>query len=449
MLHDAPPPLPASEHAARRRALMARIGDAGVAIIPAAGEVVRSRDTHYPFRQDSDFAYLTGFPEPDAIAVLAPGRADGEYVLFTRPRDAEREIWDGRRYGPEGACAQFGADEAYELDEFESVLPRLLAGRRDVHMALGEHGELDALVTGCVRQLRELSRRGAPAPERYIGLDLSLHELRLIKRPEELDRLRYAARVSAQAHIEAMRMAAPGLYEWQLAARIQAVFAEHDMQPGYGSIVGAGDNACILHYVENRDLLREGDLVLIDAGGEYQGYTADITRTFPAGGRYSAEQREVYALVLAAQQAAIEAMRVGQPSDGAHLAATRVLTRGMVDLGWLAGDVDGLIERGAQRRFYMHGTGHWLGMDVHDVGRYRVDDVPRPFEPGMVMTVEPGLYVPPAGHAGSEGIDARWHGIGIRIEDDVVITAAGPEIITADVPKAIDAIEALVGEARR
>lgn len=443
LLAAAPPPLPTGEHTARRRALMARLGEGGVAIIPAAGEVTRSRDTHFPFRQDSDFAYLTGFPEPDAVAVLAPGRAAGEYILFTRPRDPEREIWDGRRHGPEGACRHFGADEAHTLDDFDEVLPGLLAGRRDVHLALGDHAELDALVTGCVRRLRELSRRGAPAPECFVGLDASLHEQRLIKSAAELDQLRHAARVSALAHVEAMRMAKPGLHEWQLAARIHAIFAEHDMQPGYGSIVGAGDNACILHYVENRDALRAGDLVLIDAGGEYRGYTADITRTFPADGRFSAEQRAVYELVLAAQQAAIDVMRAGRPSDGAHLAATRLLTQGMVDLGWLAGDVDGLIEQGAQRRFYMHGTGHWLGMDVHDVGRYRIDDAPRPFEPGMVITVEPGLYVAP----GAKGVDARWHGIGIRIEDDVVITTGEPEIITADVPKAVEAIEALMREA--
>jgi Xaa-Pro aminopeptidase len=437
------PPLPASEHEARRARLMREIGPGGVAIIPAASEVTRSRDTHFPFRQDSDFAYLTGFPEPDAIAVLAPGRDEGEYILFTRPRDAEREIWDGRRHGPEGACEHFGADQAYTIDEFEETLPGLLAGRRTVHFNLGDDSGFDAIVTGCVRTLRELSRRGAPAPEGFAALDASLHEQRLIKSEAELARMRLAGRVSALAHIEAMRLAAPGIFEWQLAARIHSVFAEHDMQPGYGSIVGRGDNACILHYVENRDALRAGDLVLIDAGGEYQGYTADITRTFPADGRYRPEQKAVYDIVLAAQLAAIDAMRAGVASDQPHLVATRVLTQGMVDLGWLEGEVDGLIERGAQRRFYMHGTGHWLGMDVHDVGRYRVNDQARPFAPGMVMTVEPGLYVAP----GSEGVDGRWHGIGIRIEDDVAIRDGEPEILTAEVPKSTHAIEALMAEA--
>ncbi|MHA7835291.1 MAG: M24B family metallopeptidase, partial [Algiphilus sp.] len=292
------------------------------------------------------------------------------------------------------------------------------------------------------QRMRELSRRGPGAPEAFLGLDTSLHELRLIKDEQELAHMRFAAEVSAAAHCTAMQTAAPGLAEWQLQAEIHAVFGRHDMEPGYGSIVGAGANACVLHYIENRATLHDGDLVLIDAGGEYHGYTADITRTFPANGRFSAEQAAVYDIVLAAQQAAIDKARSGETVDAMHTAATRVLTQGMVELGWLQGGVDGLIERGAQRRFFMHGTGHWLGMDVHDVGRYRVDDQPRALQPGMVTTVEPGLYVQPD----DESVAAQWRGMGIRIEDDVLVTDGAPEVLTQSVPKARAAIEALMAD---
>ncbi|WP_421717370.1 aminopeptidase P N-terminal domain-containing protein [Algiphilus sp.] len=437
-----PSPLTTDDFARRRAALAEIIGKDGVVILPANREQPRNRDVHYPFRQDSDFLYLTGFPEPDAIAVFAPGRGDGAFVLFVRPRDAEREIWDGRRYGTEGACSAFGADAAFTLDAFEAQLPNLLAGRRHVHMQLGDRPELDQRVTQCVQRMRELSRRGPGAPEAFLGLDTSLHELRLIKDEQELAHMRFAAEVSAAAHRKAMQMAAPGLTEWQLQAEIHAVFGRNDMEPGYGSIVGAGANACVLHYIENRATLRDGDLILIDAGGEYHGYTADITRTFPANGRFSAEQAAVYDIVLAAQQAAIDKVRRSETVDAMHAAATRVLTQGMVDLGWLQGAVDGLIERGAQRRFFMHGTGHWLGMDVHDVGRYRVDDHPRPLQPGMVTTVEPGLYVQPD----DESVDAQWRGMGIRIEDDVLVTDGTPEILTQAVPKERAAIEALMAD---
>ena len=430
--------------ATRRRALADIVGTEGAVILPANREQPRNRDVHFPFRQDSDFWYLTGFPEPDAIAVFLPGREAGELVLFVRPRDPEREIWDGRRHGTEGAREHFGADEAHTLDAFDAQLPGLLAGRRNVHVQLGDRPELDARITACVQRMREMSRRGPAAPEALLGLDASLHELRLIKSAAEVAHMRFAARVSAAAHIAAMRAAAPGVHEWQLAAEIHAVLARHDMEPGYGSIVAAGANACVLHYVENRAEVGADDLVLIDAGGEYRGYTADITRTFPAGGRYGAEQAAVYDIVLAAQQAAIDTVRAGTPVADMHEAATRVLTRGMVDLGWLSGDVDGLIEQGEHRRYFMHGTGHWLGMDVHDVGRYRVDGDSRPFAAGMITTVEPGLYVPPD----DERVDARWRGIGIRIEDDVLVTDGGPDVLTEDVPKTRAAVEALIASAR-
>ena len=439
-----PSPADLQEYAGRRARLMEAIGPDGIALIPAALEKVRNRDVHHRFRQDSDFWYLTGFTEPDAFAVLAPGRQEGAYLLFVRPRNPERETWDGRRAGPEGAVRDYGADQAFEIEAFDALLPKLLAGRRQVHYSLGEHPQRDAQITACVREIRELSRRGPTAPTGFEALEATLHEQRLIKSAAELELIRHACRVSARAHVRVMRYAQPGRHEYQVAAEIHHEFELEGMEPGYGSIVGSGDNACILHYVDNDARLQDGQLLLIDAGGEYRGYTSDITRTFPVGGRFSGPQRDVYELVLAAQLAAIAEFRPGNDSGRPHEVATRVLTEGMVALGLLSGDVDELIKTEAYKRFFMHGTGHWLGMDVHDVGRYRLDGKPRPFEAGMVMTVEPGLYIAP----GSEGVDPRFHGIGVRIEDDVLVTSGGHEVLTSDVPKAVADIEALIGDAR-
>lgn len=428
--------------AARRKALLGRIGPRDVVIVPAASEVTRSRDTHFPFRQDSDFAYLTGFPEPEAIAVLAPGRKEGAYVLFVRPRNAEREIWDGRRAGPEGAVQAYGADEAFDLDQFEAKLPEILAGREAIHYTLAEHPELDPLITGSVREIREVSRRGAAAPTSFVALETSLHELRLHKQADELRIMARAAEITAAAHVRAMRATRPGRNEWEIAAEIEQHFAAHRMVPGYNSIVGGGENACILHYTENNAPLKDGDLLLIDAGGELDGYTADITRTFPVNGRFSPAQREVYEVVLKANLAAIKTLKPGVSVGKPHEVATRVLTEGLVQLGLLEGNVKALIKDGRQRQFFMHGTGHWLGMDVHDVGRYKLDGDYRRFAPGMVMTVEPGLYIAPD----TPGVDPRFWGIGIRIEDDVVVTEDGPVVLTGGVPKTIDEIERLMAE---
>jgi Xaa-Pro aminopeptidase len=428
------------EHAARRARLMQAMGPDGIAIVPAAHEVIRNRDTHYRFRQDSDFRYLTGFPEPEAIAVLAPGRPDGEYLLFVRPRDPAREIWDGYRAGPEGARQRYRADQAFTVAEFRGMLAGLLGGRARVFYTLGEHPHLDPDITACVREIREVSRRGASAPAEFVALETTLHEQRLIKTPAELELMAHAGKVSARAHVRAMKYAKPGRWEYQLAAEIHHEFELEGMEPGYGSIVGAGANACILHYVENNAQLKDGDLVLIDAGGEYRGYTADITRCFPAGGKFSGPQKEIYEVVLASQKAATQELRPGNPSSRPHEVATRVLTEGMVALGLLKGDVNTLIKEEKQKRFFMHGTGHWLGMDVHDVGRYKLSGEARPFAPGMVMTVEPGLYVSP----GTEGVDERFWGIGVRIEDDVAVTAKGPRVLTAGVPKDVKDIERLM-----
>lgn len=429
-----------AEYAARRARLLAAIGPDSVAIVPSAREVIRNRDAHYRFRQDSDFLYLTGFNEPDAMLVLAPGRSEGAFLLFVRPRDPAREIWDGRRAGPEGAVSRYGADQAFVIGDFEQQLQSLLAGRNRLFYTLGEHPEWDGRIAAVVREIREVSRRGAAAPTDIVALETTLHEQRLIKTEAELALLRHACQVTAGAHVRAMRSTRPGNWEWAVAAEIHHEFERHGMECGYGSIVGGGENACILHYKENESQLNDGDLLLIDAGGEYQGYTADITRTFPVNGRYSGAQREVYEVVLAAQLAAIAELTAGNASSRPHEVATKVLTEGMVALGLLSGDVDSLISEGRHRQFYMHGTGHWLGLDVHDVGRYKIDGVARPFQPGMVMTVEPGLYIAP----GSEGVDPRFHGIGIRIEDDVLVTAGAPEVLTAGVPKAVADIEALM-----
>jgi len=429
-----------AEYAARRARLLAAIGPDSVAIVPSAREVIRNRDAHYRFRQDSDFLYLTGFNEPDAMLVLAPGRSEGAFLLFVRPRDPAREIWDGRRAGPEGAVSRYGADQAFVIGDFEQQLQSLLAGRNRLFYTLGEHPEWDGRIAAVVREIREVSRRGAAAPTDIVALETTLHEQRLIKTEAELALLRHACQVTAGAHVRAMRSTRPGNWEWAVAAEIHHEFERHGMECGYGSIVGGGENACILHYKENESQLNDGDLLLIDAGGEYQGYTADITRTFPVNGRYSGPQKAVYEVVLAAQLAAIAELTAGNASSRPHEVATKVLTEGMVALGLLSGDVDSLIAEGRHRQFYMHGTGHWLGLDVHDVGRYKIDGVARPFQPGMVMTVEPGLYIAP----GSEGVDPRFHGIGIRIEDDVLVTAGAPEVLTASVPKAVADIEALM-----
>lgn len=437
-----------TEYASRRAELMRRIGADGVAIIPSASEVTRARDTQYRFRQDADFAYLTGFTEPDAAAVLAPGRKDAEgnpaeFILFVRPRNAEREIWDGRRYGPEGAVSVFGAHEARSIEDLEAELPRLLAGRETLHYTLGEYPALDPKIIAAVKHIRDVSRRGAAAPHTIVALEQTLHEMRLIKRPAEIELQRTACEVSAAAHVRAMRATKPGRNEWEIAAEIHAEFVLNDCEPGYGTICGGGDNACILHYTENNAPLKDGELLLIDAGAEYRGYTGDITRSFPINGKFSAAQRAVYEVVLAAQKAAIAELTAGNLASRPHEVATRVLTEGMVRLGLLQGEVDELIRSERHKQFYMHGTGHWLGMDVHDVGRYKLAGAYRHFQAGMIMTVEPGLYIAP----GTPEVPSEYWGIGIRIEDDVLVTDHGPEVLTAGVPKEIDEIEELMASA--
>ncbi|MGE3297681.1 MAG: Xaa-Pro aminopeptidase [Porticoccaceae bacterium] len=431
----------AQDFARRRRDLMATMSKNSIAILTAAPEQVRSRDTYFPYRQDSNFFYLTGFPEPEAVLVLIPKRPQGQFVLFCRERDRSREIWDGRRAGPEGARELYGADDAFPIDDIDEILPGLLEGRDRVYYALGRNRSFDTRLLDWIDGIRARARSGAVPPDEFVDLDHLVHEARLFKTATELKVMRKAGAISARAHCRAMRATRPGLYEYQLQAEIEHAFAsEGARHPAYGSIVGGGANACVLHYVENSAPLHDGDLVLIDAGAELEHYAADITRTFPVSGKFSAPQQALYEVVLAAQLAAIDVARAGNHWDEPHRVTVKIITQGLVDLGLLKGNVDDLIARNAYTDFYMHRAGHWLGMDVHDVGDYKVDNEWRLLEPGMVMTVEPGIYVAPD----NRKVAKKWRGIGIRIEDDVVITRKGPEILTAGVPKTVADIERLM-----
>lgn len=439
-------PISKQEFARRRRNLMAQMEADSIAIVPSAREQLRNRDVHYPFRQDSDFQYLTGFDEPDAVLVLLPGRSHGEVVLFCRERDPAMELWNGYRAGPEGACQRFGADDAFPVGDIDDILPGLIEGRERVYYAMGRNAEFDRRVMQWVNVIRSKVRSGAHPPGEFLDLDHLLHDLRLYKSAGELRVMREAAAISARAHMRAMRACHPGVTEYQLEAELLHEFASNGARlPAYSSIVGSGANGCILHYHENSATIRDGDLVLIDAGCELDYYAADITRTFPANGRFSREQQALYEVVLEAQLAALEVIRPGQHWNQPHDMTVRVITQGLVDLGLLDGELDELIETEAYKPFYMHRAGHWLGMDVHDVGDYKVGGAWRVLEPGMVMTVEPGIYVSPR----NSSVARKWRGIGIRIEDDVAVTRQGHEVLSGDVPKRPAEIEKLMAGGRR
>ena len=430
-----------TEYARRRKNLMGLMEPNSIAIIPAAREQVRSRDTHYPFRQDSDFLYLSGFAEPEAVLVLVPGRRHGQFVMFCRERDPDRELWEGYRAGPEGACERFGADDAFPVGDIDDILPGLIEGRERVYYSLGRSTEFDRQIMGWVNSIRAREASGAVPPGDFSDLDHLLHEMRLFKSAAELRVMRRAASITSAAHCRAMRACRSGKPEYELEAELQYGFALGGARTAaYPSIVGGGANACVLHYVDNDHKLRDGDLVLIDAGCELEGYASDVTRTFPVNGRFGREQRALYEVVLRAQAAACEAIVPGNHWNEPHEASVRVITEGLVELGLLRGSVATLIKREAYRPFYMHRVGHWLGLDVHDVGDYRVDGDWRVLEPAMVMTVEPGIYVAPS----NTKVAKKWRGIGIRIEDDVVVTETGCEVLTTEVPKDIDDIEALM-----
>ena len=414
-------------------------GADAVILLAAAPERLRNGDAYYPYRQDSDFLYLTGISEPNAVLVLFQQDGDSIARLYCRPRDEQKELWDGPMLGLEGAMEEYGLDQAVEVERFEDDLGDLLAGRDQLYLLLGRYPDFDRQVLGKANEMRA-DHRGPEAPEEIIALDHLLHEQRLVKSRDELRLMRQAGKVSAEAHMAAMRACTPGMNE----SEIHGVLLQHFHAGGgvasYQPIVGSGANACVLHYVRNRDEMQEGDLLLIDAGAEIDGYAADITRTFPVNGCFSGEQQALYEVVLAAQQAAIDKVRPGQTFTAGQEAAVAVAVQGLIDLELLTGEVDELIESGAYRRFYPHNTSHWLGLDVHDVGDYRIDGHSRELEPGMVLTVEPGIYIRPD----DESVDARWRGMGIRIEDDVVVGKKEPKVLSDAVPKAPADIEALM-----
>jgi Xaa-Pro aminopeptidase len=421
--------------------MMRMMGPGSIAILPSAPVAIRNRDVDYPYRPDSDFYYLTGFPEPEAVAALIPGRDQAEYVLFCRERDPEKEVWNGARAGQEGATQDYGADDSFPIGDLDDILPRMLEQCERVFYAMGCNADLDRRMSEWVGAIRDKGRAGVQGPLEFIALDHYIHDMRLYKSRSEIKNMRDAARISARAHRHAMKICSPGMREWELEAEIAHVCASAGARfQAYSPIVGGGVNGCVLHYVENKDALNDGDLVLIDAGCELDYYASDITRTFPVNGRFSPAQRALYELVLHAQEAAIAEVRPGNHWEDPHQAAVRVITRGLVELGLLRGRVPTLIKNEAYKKFYMHRTGHWLGMDVHDVGDYKVDGAWRLLEPGMVLTVEPGLYI----SSESRGVAKKWRGIGIRIEDDVVVTKDGCDILSKDVPKSVEEIEAIM-----
>ncbi|HEY3486781.1 MAG TPA: Xaa-Pro aminopeptidase [Gammaproteobacteria bacterium] len=432
----------AIEFARRRKQLMRAMERDSIAVIPAAPEKLRNRDVYYPYRQDSDFLYLSGFNEPEAVIVLVPEREQGEFILFCREGDPKRALWDGAHAGQEGAIRDYGADDSFPISDMDDILPGLLENREKVFCTMGRYPEFDHQLMEWVNRIKLNSRSGIKAPAEFVSLEFLLHEMRLFKSQNEQRALQKAAQVSSGAHVRAMQFCRPGRMEYEIEAALLYEFKKHNMEPAYPSIVGGGANACVLHYRRNSDELQDGDLLLIDAGAEYDGYAADISRTFPINGRFSPLQKEIYEIVLQAQSAAIEKAIPGNHWNDPHDAAVRELTGGLIELGVLKGSRPKLIKEGAYRPYYMHRTGHWLGMDVHDVGDYKVDTEWRLLEPGMTFTVEPGLYFTP-----DKNLPVELHNIGIRIEDDVLVTRTGNSVLTAAAPKSVAAIEALMSTA--
>ncbi len=427
------------EFAGRRKQLMQMVGQEGVAILPAAPVRMRSRDVEYRFRQDSDFYYLTGFAEPDAVAVLVPGRPNGEFLLFCRERDPDKELWDGSRVGPDGAIENFGADDAFPIDDIDDILPGVIESCTRVYYTMGMYSDFDARIAEWINSLRSHGSRGVHTPQEFVALDHLLHDMRLYKSRAEIAAMRKSAKVAVKAHERAMQRVRPGLYEYEIEAEFRHEFRRNDAWVSYNPIVGAGANSCTLHYVDNNCQLADGDLLLIDAGCELDYYASDITRTIPVNGTFSPEQRAVYEIVLEAQLAAIDKTRNGNPWNEPHDAAVAVITRGLKDLRLLDGSVRQLIKDRAYREFFMHRTGHWLGMAVHDVGDYKVGDQWRLLEPGMITTVEPGIYIPARSQT-----PPRFRNIGVRIEDDVLVTANGADVLSKGLAKEPDAVETLM-----
>jgi len=434
-------PITQKEFQQRRQELMNHMEPNSIAILSAASSILRNGDSEYRYRQNSDMYYLSGFAEPQSVLVLVPGREKGQCLLFCQERDPLKELWNGRLLGPEGAIRELGMDDAFPIGDIDDILPGLIEGRERVYYAMGKDEQFDHRVMEWVKVIRKKVRSGAHPPGEFLVLDHLLHEMRLIKSKAELDLMREAGQIAVRAHKRAMQVSKPGMHEYEVEAEFMHEFFRAGCRsPAYTSIVAGGVNACILHYTENNQQLRDGDLLLIDAGCEYEYYASDITRTFPVNGRFTPEQKAIYELVLKAQLAAIDTVKPGNHWDDPHNTTVQVLTEGLVELGLLSGTVEDLISSGAYRDFYMHRAGHWLGMDVHDVGDYKIDGKWRQLEPGMVLTVEPGLYI---AH-NNEKVEARWRGIGVRIEDDVAVTRNGHEVLTSGLPKTVAEIEAFM-----
>lgn len=430
-----------SEFAKRRKQFMQKMGASGIAILPSAPSANRNGDYDYPYRQNSDFYYLTGFEEPEAVAILIPKRKDGEFILFNRARDRETEIWEGVRAGQKGACTTFGADESFPFSELEKRLPELLVGRPEIYYSLGVDKIFDKTMLDAVNKVRGKIRSGYQSPLAFVDPIATIHEMRLIKSPAEIKLMRKAAQISVDGHLKAMQRCKPGMHEYQLEAELMYEFQRQGARfPAYTSIVGSGANSCILHYNTNNQPIKNNDLVLIDAGCEYQNYASDITRTFPANGVFSPEQHAIYEIVLEAQLAAIRAVKPGLEWPVLQKMIVKIITQGLLDLGILKGKLQDLIDKKEYFKFYMHNSGHWLGLDVHDVGRYKIDGKWRKLKAGMVLTVEPGIYI----SSDTPGVNKRWHNIGVRIEDDVLVTQTGHDILSKGLPKTIADVEAVM-----
>ena len=426
----------------RRRQLMRMVGRGGIVILPSAPVRTRSRDVEYRYRQDSDFYYMTGFAEPESVAVLIPGRSNGEYLLFCREKEPAREQWDGLRAGQQGAVEHYGADDAFPIDDLDDILPGIMESCSRVYYTMGLYAEFDARIAEWVNSLRAKLSRGVQTPQEFVALDHLLHDMRLYKSRGEISAMRKSAKIAVAAHKRAMRITSPGLFEYEVEAEFRHEFRQNNAWVSYSPIVGGGSNACILHYVENDQQLKDGDLLLIDAGCELDYYASDITRTFPVNGRFTHEQRAVYEIVFEAQQAAIQKTVVGNHWNEPHDAAVKVITRGLKKLGLLHGALPKLIRDGAYQPYYMHRTGHWIGMDVHDVGDYKVGNEWRMLETGMVTTVEPGIYI-----GNGRKIPKAFRNIGIRIEDDVAVTNKGPDVLSKGLVSDPDDIESLMNSA--
>ncbi len=430
-----------SEFAQRRQRFLETMG-AGVALFASTPVAIRNNDVEHEFRQDSDLFYLTGFDEPDTLLILSNEHPEQRMVLFVRPRDPERETWDGPRAGVDGAKSQYGASAAFPISELGQRLPDFLKDVRRLHYRLGEDRELDDRVLGAIHDVRAKARSGVTAPREIIDPSVIVHEMRLRKTDAEVETMLRACSITREAHLRAMQVARPGRHEYEVEAELLRVFrANGSERPAYGSIVGSGPNATILHYRKNDRLMQDGDLLLLDAGAEYGYYASDVTRTFPVSGRFSDAQRTLYQIVLDAQLAAIDAVRPGATIPGVHAVALEVLVKGLIRVGILEAPLEAALKAETYKPYYMHRTSHWLGMDVHDVGDYHVNKEPRPLEPGFVLTIEPGLYVAPGSKCAPE-----WHGIGIRIEDDVLVTASGHRVLTDGIPKSVAEVEQILAQ---